>query len=203
MDTQFYIKDNLIRERRRIVIVKDGLQTVNPTEEMVLADGWQPYTPPEPEEPQPTIDDQLRELLLEQYNGRTDITDEEALKRPLLVYSWDTYVGKSLTKGQVVSYDDKLWRVRQAVATVLENQPPSLDTAALYEVIEVEAAGTQDDPIPYTPPMEIFNGKYYTQGGVLYKCTRDSGQALSHDLSALVGLYVEVVPGGTGGGGDE
>ena len=72
MDTQFYIKDNVIRERHRIVIVKDGLQTVNPTEEMVLADGWQPYTPPEP---QPTIDDQLRELLLEQYNGRTDITD--------------------------------------------------------------------------------------------------------------------------------
>lgn len=198
MNTQFYIKDNIIRERHRIVIVKDGLQTVNPTEEMVLADGWQPYTPQEPEEPQPTIDDQLRELLLEQYNGRTDISDEEALKRPLLVYSWDTYVGKSLTKGQVVSYDDKLWRVRQAVATVLENQPPSLATAALYEVIEVEPAGTQDDPIPYTPPMEIFNGKYYTQGGVLYKCTRDSGQALTHDLAALVGLYVELTD--TGGG---
>ena len=40
-------------------------------------------------------------------------------------------------------------------------------------------------------------------GGVLYKCTRDSGQALTHDLAALVGLYVEVVPVGTGGGGDE
>lgn len=193
MDTQFYIKDNVIRERRRIVIVKDGLQTVNPTEEMVLADGWQPYTPPEPEEPQPTIDDQLRELLLEQYNGRTDITDEEALKRPLLVYSWDTYMGRSLAAGQVVSHDGKLWRVRQAVAAVLENQPPSIHTAALYEVIELEATGTKDDPIAYTPPMEIFNGKYYTQGGVLYKCTRDSGQALSHDLAALVGLYVEVI----------
>ena len=132
-------------------------------------------------------------MLLEQYNERTDISDEEALKRPLLVYSWDTYMGRSLAAGQVVSHDGKLWRVRQAVAAVLENQPPSLDTAALYEVIEVEAAGTQDDPIPYTPPMEIFNGKYYTQDGVLYKCTRDSGQALSHDLAALVGLYVEVI----------
>lgn len=38
--------------------------------------------------------------------------------------------------------------------------------------------------------MEIFNGKYYTQGGVKYLCTRDSGTALTHDLSALVGLYV-------------
>ena len=193
MNTQLYIKDGTIRDRSRIVVIKDNFQIINPTEEMVLADGWISYSPPTPLEPQPTITDQLRDMVLEQYNGRTDISDEEALKRPLLVYSWNTYVGKSLAKGQVVSYDDKLWRVRQAVATVLENQPPSLDTAALYEVIEVEAAGTQDDPIPYTPPREIFNGKYYPQGGVLYKGTRASGQALSHDLAALVGLYVEVI----------
>ena len=193
MDTQFYIKDNIVRERHRIVIVKDGLQIINPTEEMVLADGWISYSPPAPPEPQPTVNDQLHEMLLEQYNERTDITDEEALKRPLLVYSWDTYMGKSLAAGQVVSHDGKLWRVRQDVAAVLDNQPPSLATAALYEVIEVEPAGTQDDPIQYTPPMEIFNGKYYTQGGVLYKCTRDSGQALSHNLSDLIGVYVELV----------
>lgn len=198
MNTQLYIKDGTIRDRSRIVIIKDDIQIINPTEEMVLADGWQQYTPPQPGEPQPTITDQLRDMVLEQYNGRTDITDEEALKRPLLVYSWDTYVGKALAAGQVVSHDGKLWRVRQAVAAVLENQPPSLDTAALYEVIEVEPAGTQDDPIPYTPPMEIFNGKYYTQGGVLYKCTRDSGQALTHNLSDLIGLYVESAD--TGGG---
>lgn len=197
MNTQLYIKDGTIRDRSRIVIIKDDIQIINPTEELVLADGWISYSPPAPPEPQPTIDDQLRELL-EQYNGRKDITDEEALKRPLLVYPWDTYVGKALAKGQVVSHDGKLWRVRQDVAAVLENQPPSLDTAALYEVIEVEPAGTQDDPIPYTPPMEIFNGKYYTQGGVLYKCTRDSGQALTHNLSDLVGLYVESAD--TGGG---
>ena len=198
MDTQLYIKDGTIRDRSRIVIIKDNFQIINPTEELVIADGWQPYTPPEPGEPQPTIADQLMDMVLEQYNGRTDITDEEALKRPLLVYSWDTYMGKSLAAGQVVSHDGKLWRVRQDVAAVLDNQPPSLATAALYEVIEVEPAGTQDDPIQYTPPMEIFNGKYYTQGGVLYKCTRDSGQALTHNLSDLVGLYVESAD--TGGG---
>ena len=198
MDIQLYIKDGIIRDRSRIVIIKVNIQIINPTEEMVLADGWISYSPPAPPEPQPTITDQLRDMVLEQYNGRTDITDEEALKRPLLVYSWDTYVGRALARGQVVSHGGKLWRVRQAVAAVLENQPPSLDTAALYEVIEVEPAGTQDDPIPYTPPMEIFNGKYYTQGGVLYKCTRDSGQALTHNLSDLVGLYVESAD--TGGG---
>lgn len=53
--------------------------------------------------------------------------------------------------------------------------------------------GTEDDPIPYTPPMELFNGKFYTQDGVKYKCTRDSGTPLSHDLKDLVGTYVETV----------
>ena len=41
--------------------------------------------------------------------------------------------------------------------------------------------------------MEIFEGKYYIQNEVTYKCTRDSGIPLSHDLSALVGTYVELV----------
>ena len=91
-----------------------------------------------------------------------------------------------------MSYDNTLYRVRQDISSVLDGQVPSLDTAALYEAIEVEASGTADDPIAYVPPMEIYNGKYYTQGGVLYLCTRDSETALSHDLSALVGLYVEV-----------
>lgn len=187
-----YIKDGKIRDGSRIVIRKDGFQVISPTEEMILADGWEQYTPPavEPAEPEPTVDEQVRELILEQYNKRTDITNEDALKRPLLVYAWDTYIGRSLTAGQIVSYNDTLYRVRQDISAVLADQYPSLDTAALFEAIEVEASGTADDPIAYVPPMEIFNGKYYTQGGVLYLCTRDSGTALTHDLSALVGLYV-------------
>lgn len=189
-----YTKDGKIRDGSRIVIKKDGFQIISPTEEMILADGWEPYIPPEvePVEPEPTIDDQIRELILDQYNKRTDISDEDALKRPLLVYAWDTYIGSSLTTGQIVSYDNTLYRVRQDIASVLDGQSPSLDTAALYEAIEVEASGTIDDPIAYVPPMEIFSGKYYMQDDVLYLCTRDSGTALSHDLSALVGLYVEV-----------
>ena len=189
-----YTKDGKIRDGSRIVIRMDGFQIISPTEEMILADGWEPYNPPEvePVEPEPTIEDQIKELILEQYNSRTDITDEDALKRPLLVYAWDTYIGRSLTAGQIVSYDNTLYRVRQDISSVLDGQAPSLYTAALYEAIEVEASGTADDPIVYVPPMEIFSGKYYTQAGVIYRCTRDSGTALSHDLSALVGLYVEV-----------
>lgn len=38
-----YIKDNQIKTRRDIVIVKDGMRTINPTEEQILADGWEVY----------------------------------------------------------------------------------------------------------------------------------------------------------------
>lgn len=189
-----YKKDGKIKERSRIIIFKDDQQIINPTDEMVIADGWVEYVAPDPVvDNSSEISKQLQDALLDQYNERTDITDEDALKRPLLVYEWDTYIGKSLKTGQIVSYKSKLYRVRQDISTVIEGWAPQLSTASLYEVIEVASAGTIDDPIPYTPPMEIFNGKYYTQNGVKYKCIRDSQTALSHNLADLVALYVEVV----------
>lgn len=189
-----YKKDGKIKERSRIIIFKDDQQIINPTDEMVIADGWVKYVAPDPVvDNSSEMSKQLQDALLDQYNKRTDITDEDALKRPLLVYEWDTYIGKSLKTGQIVSYESKLYRVRQDISTVIESYAPQLSTASLYEVIEVASAGTINDPIPYTPPMEIFNGKYYTQNGVKYKCIRDSQTALSHNLADLVALYVEVV----------
>lgn len=189
-----YKKDGKIKERSRIIIFKDDQQIINPTDEMVIADGWVEYVAPDPVvDNSSEMSKQLQDALLDQYNKRTDITDEDALKRPLLVYEWNTYIGKSLKTGQIVSYESKLYRVRQDISTVIESYAPQLSTASLYEVIEVASAGTIDDPIPYTPPMEIFNGKYYTQNGVKYKCIRDSQTALSHNLADLVALYVEVV----------
>lgn len=88
--------------------------------------------------------------------------------------------------------DNLLWEVVQN-HTTQELWKPSLETASLWKVVDEEHAGTQEDPIPYNPPMEIFKDKYYTQNEVLYKCTRNSEIPLSHDLSALVGIYVETV----------
>ena len=79
--------------------------------------------------------------------------------------------------------------------TLSKEWEPGLNTASLYKVIDKEHAGTIGDPIPYFPPMEIFKDKYYIQNADVYKCTRDSGTPLSHNLKDLVGLYVEVVQG--------
>lgn len=121
------------------------------------------------------------------------LTDNEALKVKSMYPYWMEFIGKSLTTGMKVQYNDGLYRVRQDIAVVLENQPPSIDTAALYEEINESAAGTIDDPIPYNNNMELFEGKYYSQGDVTYKCIRSTGQAVYANLSELVGIYVEVV----------
>lgn len=44
-----YIKNNTIKTRQEIVVVKNGMRAINPTEEMILADGWVEYVAPTPE----------------------------------------------------------------------------------------------------------------------------------------------------------
>lgn len=134
---------------------------------------------------------ELCKLNVQQINGY-GLTDNEALEVKEWYPRWEDYIGKEIAEGFVTLYNDNLYRARQT-HTAMEIYPPSLDTASLYEVIVESHEGTEDDPIPYTPPMEIFNGKYYTQNGVKYLCTRDSGTALTHNLADLVGIYVSVV----------
>lgn len=189
-----YIKNGIIKFANNIIVKRDGMQVINPSEELILADGWVEYAPPtiDPTERKKSPFEIVEELVTKQWNERTDISNEEALDYMTIVYEWERYIGQLIPVGKIVAYGGKLWRVRQE-HTVLEHYAPSLETAALYEVIEKEHTGEIDDPKPYSPPMEIFNGTYYTEDGVVYLCTRDSGTALSHPLSTLVGLYVEIV----------
>ena len=124
--------------------------------------------------------------------NRIGLTDKEALSVKEFYPHWEDFIGKTLEAGFVVLYNNNLYRSRQTHTAQLDWYP-SLSTASLYEIIEVEHEGTEADPIPYTPPMEIFAGKYYTESDKLYICTRDSGTVLSQPLSALVGLYVNIV----------
>jgi hypothetical protein len=124
--------------------------------------------------------------------NRLHLSNNEALSVMEMYPKWESFIGRTIEIGFITLHADRLWRARQT-HTALAVYPPSLDTASLYEVIEKEHSGEADDPIPYTPPMEIFEGKHYIEAGVVYRCTRSSGTALSHNLSALVGLYVEIV----------
>lgn len=129
-------------------------------------------------------------LAVKQARQITD--DQEALELQILYKSWDQQIGKQLNVGEYVQHEGKLYRVLQA-HTAQSTWAPGNGTESLFVVIDKEHAGTLEDPIPYNGNMELFNGKYYIQNEVVYLCTRDSGTPLYHDLSSLVGVYVEEV----------
>lgn len=120
------------------------------------------------------------------------LTDEQALSVKSLHPEWEEFIGGSLSVGERVMYDNKLYKVKQEINPVLENQPPSIETAALYEEINEKHAGTKEDPIPFNNNMELELGKYYSQNGVTYMCFRDSQQPVYQNLADLVGIYVQI-----------
>lgn len=121
------------------------------------------------------------------------MSDEKALNCISVFPIWESYIGKSLKTGERVVYQNELWKVRQEITTVLENQAPSIETAALYERIDEEHAGTLEDPIPYANTMTVEEGKHYIEEGIIYKCIRGSGQPLYASCASLVGNYFEKV----------
>lgn len=89
-------------------------------------------------------------------------------------------------------YGDKLYKVLIAHTTQEDWKPDS--TPSLYAEVEKPGEGdSPDNPIEYNNNMELFNGKYYEQFGVVYLCTRDTGVPVYNNLADLVGIYVEVV----------
>ena len=132
-------------------------------------------------------------------NVEAVLTADKALEMKTLYPVWgkgDASYGTSVTKGfrfrVVTDNSDILYEVIQD-HTLQENWIPGVDTASLYKVVDKDHAGTLEDPIPYTPPMELFKDKYYTQNSKVYLCIRNSEIPLSHDLSSLINNYVTLV----------
>lgn len=102
--------------------------------------------------------------------------------------------GKPIAMGVRVQYDGKLWEARQDM-NITSIYSPSLATAALWKEVVEEGAevGTIENPIPYEGNMELEEGRYYSQDGVVYLCTRSTGVPVYNALKDLVGIYVDVV----------
>ena len=124
------------------------------------------------------------------------LEDAVALTAVELFPHWKVLVGKAdkVSKGFRFHYNDKLYRTEQPEYTFVEHYVPgSTGTESLFSLVDESHTGSKEDPIPFEKNMEIYDGLYYTQNGVLYRCISSSGQPLYHDLALLVGSYVEVV----------
>lgn len=119
--------------------------------------------------------------------------DETAVECKELYYEWkpDT----QYRTGKRVRYGGYLYEIVQE-HTSQSIYPPSIATSSLYKQIPEAGQGLSDrNPIPYDGNMELVEGMYYSQSGVVYLCTRSTGVPVYNNLTDLVNIYVEVVRG--------
>lgn len=129
------------------------------------------------------------------------LSDGEAAKSPELFPRWADHIGETVKPGDRRSDMDEsgvlhVYRVNKGQGhTTQENWPPH-STPAVWTIINVDHAGTQDDPIPAARGMEYTYGLYYKdpEDTKLYKCERIGEQSgnkitLQYLPHELVGQY--------------
>lgn len=133
------------------------------------------------------------------------LSDGEAAKSPELFPRWADHIGETVKPGDRRSDMDEsgvlhVYRVNKGQGhTTQENWPPH-STPAMWTIIDLEHAGTQDDPIPAARGMEYTYGLYYKdpEDTKLYLCERTGEAAggkivLQYLPHELVGNYFKAV----------
>ena len=133
------------------------------------------------------------------------LSDGEAAKSPELFPRWADHIGETVKPGDRRSDMDEsgvlhVYRVNKGQGhTTQENWPPH-STPAMWTIINVDHAGTQDDPIPAARGMEYEYGLYYKdpEDTKLYLCERIGEAAggkivLQYLPHELVGQYFKAV----------
>ena len=156
---------------------------------------YEDYTEPEPIEyvkDVPTADDivnQLKELVSTQVS---ELPDEQAKKVPALFPVWAA--DETYAVGDRVYYNASLYKCVQAHTSQSTWNPK--DAVSLWANVSEEsqeADGSREHPFAWESGMTSYNGKYYTEDGVLYLCIRDSGGPIYSRIGDLPdGLYFNI-----------
>lgn len=167
----------------------DGIWIEETEEEIVAMQEAQAQARAE-EKHRPLSQEEVTTMLLRQQINTLAVDDATAYRMREFYPEWAE--GQSYTVGHKLLYGGSLYKVTQA-HTSQAGWKPGVGTESLFTRIDETHDGTKYDPIPYNGNMELFAGKYYSQSGQTYHCTRDTGTAVFHPLAELVGIYVEVV----------
>ena len=141
------------------------------------------------ERTRPLAESEALSMLLKQQINTLEVDDQTACRMRAFYPAWAA--GVSYAVGYKVQDNVRLWRCLQA-HTSQEGWEPE-NVPALWEELCETHDGSRYDPIPYEGSMALVSGKYYSQDGVTYLCSRDTVNPVYNPLRELVGIYVEAV----------
>lgn len=148
------------------------------------------------EKRRPLSESEIFTMLVKRQINTLGVDDSTALRMKLYYPTWEELSAANFTaerQGFRFTYGDNLYKTISPKQQFLPNWIPGRGTESVFERIDETHEGTEYDPIPYEVNMEVFKGKYYTEDGILYLCTKDSEQPLQHSASELTGQYFERV----------
>ena len=140
-----------------------------------------------------TLEEVNRMIITQQINSLT-VDDNTALRMAEFYPEWKDLIGTAVDKaGFKFTHKGKLYKTIPEQHRFQADWVPGEGTESLYARIDESHAGTLADPIPYSGNMALEAGKYYSQDGAVYLCTRDTMNPVYSALADLVGLYVNKV----------
>ena len=164
------------------VKVDDTKMVIALRQKMALEDKRRPFT-----------ESEVNRLLIAQQINSLAVDDNTALRMREFYPDWEDMIGQTVEKaGFRFKHGGDLYKTIPANHTFQADWVPGAGTESLYTRIDETHEGTLTDPIPYSGNMVLESGKYYSQNGLVYLCTRDTVNPVYNALADLVGLYVEI-----------
>ena len=146
------------------------------------------------ERTRPLTMEEVSRMLIAQQINTLEVDDSTALRMAEFYPQWKDLIGTTVDKaGFKFTHGGALYKTIPEQHSFQADWVPGVGTESLYTRIDETHAGTLTDPIPYSGNMALEAGKYYSQGGAVYLCTRDTVNPVYSDLADLVGLYVNKV----------
>ena len=144
------------------------------------------------ERTRPLTAEEVTAMLIRQQINSLTVDDNTALRMAEFYPEWKDLIGTTVDKaGFKFTHNGQLYKTIPEQHSFQADWVPGEGTESLYTRIDESHAGTEDDPIPYSGNMALESGKYYSQSGAVYLCTRDTVNPVYNALADLVGLYVE------------
>lgn len=135
-----------------------------------------------------------RMIIAEQINTLA-VDDATALRMMAFYPDFDNLVKRGFTAekaGYKFTHNGTLYKTAQPNIAFVAHYPPGVGMESMYTRIDDTHDGSEYAPIPFVTNMVLEQGKYYTEGGVLYYCYNGSGNAV-HGALAHMAAFVEVV----------